>query len=96
MFVVLLSYVKPLEQVDTHIEAHKAFLDQYYTRGKFLASGPKVPRTGGVILAHCESRQEIDRIIAEDPFYQAGVAEYEVIEFVASQTASVLDALLEL
>lgn len=58
MFIVLLTYVKPLEQVDTHIEAHKVFLDQYYTQGKFLASGPKVPRTGGVILVHCKSRQE--------------------------------------
>lgn len=96
MFIVLLTYVKPLDEVDRHIEAHKAYLDKYYGLGNFIASGPKVPRTGGVILANCESRQEVDRIIAEDPFYQAGVAEYEVVEFVASRAVSTLDALLEL
>lgn len=96
MFIVLLTYVKSLEEVDTHIEAHKAFLDQYYAGGKFLASGPKVPRTGGVILAHCENSEEVDRILAEDPFYQAGVVEYEVVEFAASRVMPELEVLLKL
>jgi uncharacterized protein YciI len=55
--------------------------------GSFLASGRKVPRTGGVILARGASREEIETIINLDPFYRHHVAEYEIIEF--SPTMSV-------
>ena len=51
MFIVDLTYVKPLEEVDKNIQEHMLFLDKYYSSGKFLISGRKVPRTGGVIIA---------------------------------------------
>ncbi len=82
MFVVSLTYTRDLSEVDKHIEPHIAYLEKYYALGKFIASGRKVPRTGGVILASTENREELDRILAEDPFWVAGVAYYDVIEFI--------------
>jgi len=56
-------------------------LDACYSQGRFIASGPKEPRTGGVILAKGMTRIELESLIKEDPFHRAGVAQYEIIEF---------------
>jgi len=47
MFVLMVNYAKPLAEIDKHQEAHRRFLDEGYAGGIFLASGPRVPRTGG-------------------------------------------------
>jgi uncharacterized protein YciI len=81
MFIVSLTYRVPLERIDAAIEEHVAFLARHYEAGHFLASGRKVPRTGGVILADGLDRDALDRVLAEDPFHREGLADYEVIEF---------------
>ena len=81
MFVILVKYVKPLEEVDRAVEAHRKFLARYYASGHFLLSGPREPRTGGVILANGESKPELEKIIQQDPFFIAHIAEYEIVEF---------------
>lgn len=95
MFIVSLTYVKPLEEVDAHLAEHVAYLQRQYRNGVFLASGRKVPRTGGIILARAADRQTLQRILAEDPFYHQRIADYEVVEFVPSMTASELTMLRE-
>ena len=50
MFIVNLTYIKSLDEVEKHLEKHIDFLNQYYTKGLFIASGRKNPRTGGIIL----------------------------------------------
>jgi uncharacterized protein YciI len=87
MFIITLSYLKPLSEVDQHIESHITYLEKYYRLGKFLISGRKVPRTGGVILARCESLQEANEIVAEDPFFIAKVAKYDIIEMIPTMTS---------
>ena len=42
---------------------------------------------GGIILAMGNSRQQIQTIIEEDPFYQHGLADFRIVEFRASQRA---------
>lgn len=87
MFIVSLEYQKELADVDLHIEDHIKYLKKYYALGKFIASGRKVPRTGGVILVNTSSRNELELILKEDPFNISGVASYEIIEFIPSMTA---------
>jgi uncharacterized protein YciI len=87
MFVVSISYTVELSEVDSHIEAHIAFLEKYYAAGNFIASGRKVPRTGGVILAQAESKIALERILQEDPFSQANIARYEITEFISTKVA---------
>ena len=86
MFIVSLSYIKPIDEVEQHLEAHVDFLKQHYEKKSFIASGRKVPRTGGIILSNLESKQELEQIIAQDPFSLHNVAEFEIIEFVPSMT----------
>jgi len=81
MFVAISTYLKPLEEVNRLSAAHAAWTMKHYASGRFLASGRRVPPLGGIILARGESQDEILSLLAEDPFQQNGVAQYEVFEF---------------
>lgn len=87
MFVIELIYKVPLPEIDAAMKSHVAFLNTHYAAGRFLASGRKVPRDGGVILAIGESREAIEAIVREDPFVASGLADYRIIEFRLSQLA---------
>ncbi|HEY9855380.1 MAG TPA: YciI family protein [Stenomitos sp.] len=95
MFIVLLRYVQPLEHVDALLGAHREFLARHYASGRFLLSGRKQPRTGGVILASSANQQELEALLAQDPFAEAGVAAYEVIPFQPTQYHPDIARLLE-
>jgi uncharacterized protein YciI len=92
MFILFLTYVKPNEEADKHMEPHMAWVKEGYAKGWFLASGRKVPRTGGVILAVGE-RAEIEAYVAVDPFTIHGVAEYEVTELALTTVTPGLESL---
>lgn len=94
MFVIELLYKAELSEIDANMRAHMAFLKKYYAAGRFLVSGRKVPRDGGVILAVGDSRAEIEAIVKEDPFVSRGLADFRLIEFRESQKAESIDALL--
>lgn len=81
MFIAILTYKKPLEEVDRFLQAHREYLAEHYDAGDFIASGPQTPRVGGVILMKAESRAEIDSIIEQDPFNINGIADYRIVEF---------------
>lgn len=87
MFVIELVYKADLREIDAHMAAHVAFLNEYYASGNFLVSGRKIPRDGGIILAVGKSRSDIERIIRQDPFCEHGLADFRIIEFRASQRA---------
>ncbi len=92
MFVIALTYLKPTEEIDALLAAHREFLREQYDNGVFLMSGRMVPRTGGIIIATADSRADIEAIIELDPFRQAGAASYTITEFVPTMTADVLAA----
>ena len=92
MFILSLTYLTPLDQVDAHIASHMAWVAGGYDSGAFLASGRKEPRSGGVILAHGD-RPQLEALVATDPFVIAGVARYDITEIVLSRTAPGLEGL---
>ena len=81
MFVIIVDYVKPLSEVDRHLEAHRAFLREQFAAGRFLASGPREPRDGGLILAQGCDRAGLETLLESDPFKREGVATYSILEF---------------
>jgi len=94
MIIVSITYIVPFEQVEPHLDAHMAWIDKGYEAGMFLASGRKVPRTGGVILARGE-RDEVERVAMTDPFVLEGVASIEVTEVGFMRSAAGFEALLD-
>jgi uncharacterized protein YciI len=95
MFIIDLNYIAPLKELDKHMFDHVQYLKKYYEKNLFLASGRKVPRTGGIILCIAESEKEVNKIISEDPFYKLKLAEFKVTEFLASQSHPDLKGLLK-
>lgn len=81
MFIILVTYKKPVEIVDEHLAEHRIFLDEGYANNYFIASGMKIPRTGGVIISQLKNREQLQKIIEQDPFYALDIADYEIIEF---------------
>ena len=86
MFIINLTYIVPLQELDLHMTDHVKFLQKYYKLNVFVASGRKVPRTGGIILALGKSKDQIEQIISEDPFYKLKLAEFTITEFLTSQS----------
>ena len=85
MFVILISYKKPLETVDKYLTDHAAFLDQCYKKNYFMVSGRKNPRTGGVIISQLKDRNQLENILKLDPFHIHEIADYEIIEFIPTK-----------
>ncbi|MDE6859741.1 MAG: YciI family protein [Duncaniella sp.] len=81
MFIAILTYKKPLDEVDRHLQAHRKYLAEHYVAGDFIASGPQTPRIGGVIMIKADNRAAVDSIIAQDPFNINGIADYQIVEF---------------
>lgn len=94
MFIVNLTYVVPLEQIDAHMNEHMKFLNHYYKANMFVASGRKVPRTGGIILVLAKSKEEVEAIMDEDPFCIHKLADFTITEFLTSQSHPDLKKLL--
>lgn len=95
MFIANLTYIKPLTEVEKYLEEHVAFLEKYYELGKFITSGRKHPRTGGIILFNAKDEMEMKRIISEDPFHINQIASYEIIEFTPTKYASGFEGFVE-
>lgn len=81
MFIVILTYKKPLSEVDKYLQAHRDYLAEHYAAGDFIASGPQNPRIGGVIMIKAANREAVNTIISQDPFNINGIADYQIVEF---------------
>ncbi|HCB1501970.1 uncharacterized protein YciI [Klebsiella oxytoca] len=92
--VIVLTYIKPLDEVDAQLAAHVEWLKKGYANGLFLASGRKIPRSGGVILAKGDDMDLLRAWLSQDPFQQSGVAKVDIIPFEATLAAPPLQNLL--
>ncbi len=81
MFIAILTYKKPLSEVDNYLQAHRDYLAEHYASGDFIASGPQSPRIGGVIMIKAANREAVNAIISQDPFNINGIADYRIVEF---------------
>jgi uncharacterized protein YciI len=80
--LALIRYRRPIEEVVVHQEAHRAFQRQLKEEGKLLAAGPHDPRFSGMMLLRVDDnnpQKTLDAIRDADPYYQAGVVQYELL-----------------
>lgn len=63
-------------------------------RWTFLASGRKIPRTGGVILANYDDADVLQNYLAQDPFRLSGVAKVDLVPFEPTMMVTELKAVL--
>ena len=100
MIIIELSYKGTVEQstklADKHMAGHLTFLKKYYDQGVFMASGPKKPREGGVIIATVDvDKATAAELIKDDPLYQHDICDYRLIEFASVMCCDALSAYTE-
>lgn len=94
MFIISLNYKCSLATVDQFLSDHRDFLQKQYEKGYFIVSGPKKPRTGGIIIAQAEDEASLKALLKDDPFWQHDLANYEIIEFEPSAYMPGFEALI--
>lgn len=95
MFIAVLTYKKTIEEIEEKLTEHIKFLDEYYKNNKFLISGRRNPRTGGIILVNSDSLEEVNEIMKKDPFYKNDLADYEIIEFIPTKFIDQLSGIIQ-
>ena len=80
MFIAIVTYIKPLSEVDKYLQAHRDFLSEHYAAGNIITSGPQIPRAGGVIMIKAADREAAIAIISQDPFNINAIADYQIAE----------------
>lgn len=95
MFFLNVDYIKPPAQVEQEIKAHGEWIKRYLDKGVFLFAGPKKSGLGGVIATKAIAKAELLKILAEDPYVIADVAEYQIIDFDCKLAHEKLQSLLQ-
>ena len=92
--LAILRYRRPLEEVLTIVDEHRAYLRTLQERGMLIASGPFDPRNGGALLLRVPDdavQATLDRVRDDDPFTKAGMAQYELLPWVPMIGRDTLD-----
>ena len=82
--LVLIRYRAPLEVIEANTEAHRAWLRELKAKGTLLASGPFVPRSGGLLVMRVPDDNPaaaLDAVRDGDPFFKMGLANYELLQW---------------
>lgn len=76
MYLMISTYLAPLDEVDKAREAHMTFVDGLEERGLVVAAGRQDPPVGGVVLLDTATAEEAVAAMADDPYVQQGLASY--------------------
>jgi uncharacterized protein YciI len=87
MYIVMIAYVAPREEIDYLLPDHIEWLTKHYDAGYFLCSGRRPTHTGRVIITRPMPRARLEALLATDPLDMARMVRHEVVEFEATRTA---------
>lgn len=87
LHLILLTYVRPWEEVAAHLEEHRVYLRRAIAAGQLIVSGRRMDDAGGVILVRAASEDDVRALVADDPFGQHGVATHQIVPFAANWSA---------
>jgi uncharacterized protein YciI len=95
--LILIRYRAPIEAIEANTDAHRAWLRELKAKGVLIASGPFVPRTGGALLMRVPDDNPgaaLDAVRDGDPFFQLGLANYELLQWNPGIGREALDGLV--
>lgn len=94
-YIIEITYKVPFEKLQNILPAHRAFLDDGYSKGLLLMSGPQYPKTGGIVIARANDAEEIKKYFSLDPYHTEGVAEHRFIEFTPVKNSELIKNWIE-
>lgn len=82
MFHVLTTtYLQPIDVVDQTRPAHIAWLEDEVAAGRILLAGRLESATGAVLVTGDLSEEEVEDVIARDPYTLAGLVRCDRVSF---------------
>jgi uncharacterized protein YciI len=82
MLIAISKFTKPLDEIVVHRPQHMEYIKPLIAADKLLITGKQNPWVGGVMIAGVKtSREEFEKILANEPLAKLGLAEYQIIEF---------------
>lgn len=87
LYIVVLTYIRPVEEVHSHLDTHRDWLVEYAKRGSIIVAGPLEDRSGDALLASCKDRTELDSMLAKDSFHVHRLVECQVKAFTGALRA---------
>jgi len=94
MYLLNVSFSQNPAQVEPQKEAHGAWVKKYFDEGIFLLAGPKKSGLGGAILVKSMDKSQLMKILSEDSYVIADVADYQIVDFDAKLSAKGLESLI--
>jgi uncharacterized protein YciI len=79
MYLMISTYLAPLDEVDRAREDHMRFLDGLAARNLVVSAGRQDPPVGGVVLLGVATEAEATALMADDPYVRRGLARYDAI-----------------
>lgn len=81
LFVIVVKYKVPLDEVKAVFEPHREFIKKYAEAGIIITAGALTTDDGGLAIAKNVTKEELTKIMEEDPYWIEGVADFEIFEF---------------
>jgi uncharacterized protein YciI len=78
LFVKIEKGVVPKDEFDRHVPAHIAYVRALNAEGRNARTGYWEERGGGMMVFEAESREEAERIVANDPLVKNRCVEAEL------------------
>jgi uncharacterized protein YciI len=77
VYLMISTYLVPLDEVDAARADHFEFLAGLEARGLVVGAGRQDPPTGGIVLLDVDTEAEARALFADDPYVVRGLARYE-------------------
>lgn len=84
MYLVEVTYLKPVEEVNKVREEHLKFLEGFTDNKTLVVAGRKEDSSGGILI-FADNKEEVERFMRDDPYFREGLTKYSCIRFIPSQ-----------
>jgi len=79
-FAVTYTFSAEPDEVNQIRPTHRVWLSEQFESGALLASGPMVDRPAALLIFRANSIEELNALLDQDPYEQAGVIGERTIE----------------
>ncbi len=94
MFIIFLKFSNNKDNAATFMQEHNSWIKRGFDDDVFLLAGSLQPKSGGSIIAHNTSLQDLQIRVDQDPFVAENIVAAEIFEITPAKTDKRLAFLL--
>jgi uncharacterized protein YciI len=93
MFLIQITYIRPLPEVEQQLEAHRAYLREAPEAAHIVLTGRRQDRQGGLVILRAPDLAAVEDFVHRDPYHTSGVARFDITGFDVAQVGAGLESL---